>query len=238
RQRESASPPQGGVTSVEQFGFPFNRASLDLRRRTGHRGYINSDSGILSKMAWGVEELSTAERVGRAVMAGTDMFADTNDVDAVREAYVKGHFTAARLDEAATLLLEELFALGLFENPYSDPEEADRVVANPEASEAALDAHRRSVVLAKNQESTLPLRAEQLRGKKVYLELFQGGLTVRALDALRRRIAEAHPEVEFTTDHRGADVAILILRPFIGSYFEYVGIGDLARSEEHTSELQ
>lgn len=234
---EKSSTPQGRVTEFEQVGFAFNREILDLLRRMGHRGYINSDSGILSKMAWGVEELSTAERVGRAVMAGTDMFADTNDVDAVREAYVKGHFTAARLDEAATLLLEELFALGLFENPYADPEEADRVVANPEASEAALDAHRRSVVLAKNQESTLPLRAEQLRGKKVYLELFQGGLTVRALDALRRRIAEAHPEVEFTTDHRGADVAILILRPFIGSYFEYVGIGDLAIDDHSEVDL-
>ena len=225
---EKSSTPQGRVTEFEQVGFAFNREILDLLRQMGHRGYINSDSGVLSKMAWGVEELTTAERVGAAVMAGTDMFADTNDVDSVREAYVKGLFTSERLDEAARLLLEELFALGLFENPYADPEEADRVVANPEAAAAALDAHRRSVVLAKNHDSVLPLTAESLAGKRVYLELFAKDLLVKDLDALRRRIAEAHPGIDFTTDHRGADVAIVILAPFIGSYFEFVGIGDLA----------
>jgi len=225
---EKSSTPQGRVTEFEQVGFAFNREILDLLRQMGHRGYINSDSGVLSKMAWGVEELSTAERVGAAVMAGTDMFADTNDVESVREAFVTGRFTPERLDEAASLLLEELFALGLFEDPYADPEEADRVVAGAEATAAALDAHRRSVVLAKNHDATLPLTAESLAGRHVYLELFAKDLLVKDLDALRRRIAEAHPEVEFTTDHRGADVAIVLLAPFIGSYFEFVGIGDLA----------
>jgi beta-glucosidase len=161
-------------------------------------------------------------------MAGTDMFADTNDVDSVREAYVKGLFTSERLDEAASLLLGELFALGLFENPYADPEEADRVVANAEAAAAAKDAHRRSVVLAKNHDAVLPLTAEALAGKRVYLELFAKDLLVKDLEALRRGIVAAHPGIDFTTDHRGADVAIVILAPFIGSYFEFVGIGDLA----------
>lgn len=225
---EKSSTPQGRVAEFEQVGFAFNREILDLLRAMGHRGYINSDSGVLSKMAWGVEELSTAERVGRAVTAGTDMFADTNDVDSVREAYVQGLFTARRLDEAASLLLEELFALGLFENPYADPEEADRVVANPEATAAAQDAHRRSVVLAKNHGSVLPLTAESLAGRRVYLELFAKDLLVKDLEALRRQVTAAHPGIDFTTDHRGADIAIVILAPFIGSYFEFVGIGDLA----------
>jgi beta-glucosidase len=225
---EKSSTPQGRVTEFEQVGFAFNREILALLRAMGHRGYINSDSGVLSKMAWGVEDLTTAERVGRAVMAGTDMFADTNDVDSVREAYVKGLFTSERLDEAASLLLGELFALGLFENPYADPEEADRVVANAEAAAAAKDAHRRSVVLAKNHDAVLPLTAEALAGKRVYLELFAKDLLVKDLEALRRGIVAAHPGIDFTTDHRGADVAIVILAPFIGSYFEFVGIGDLA----------
>lgn len=226
--KEKSSTPQGRLKDFEQVGFAFNGEVLRLLRTMGHRGYINSDSGVLSKMAWGVEDLSTPERVGRAVMAGTDMFADTNDVASVREAYVKGCFTAERLDGAAALLLEELFALGLFENPYVDPEEADRVVQNAEARAAAKDAHRRSVVLAKNHGATLPLSTAGLQGRQVYVELFATGLTVKRLDALRRELAQAHPEVSFTTDYRHADVAILLLRPFIGSYFEFVGIGDLS----------
>ncbi|MGP9538955.1 glycoside hydrolase family 3 protein [Brachybacterium sp. AOP43-C2-M15] len=225
---EKSSTPQGRVTDFEQVGFAYNTEILDLLREMGHRGYINSDSGVLSKMAWGAEDLDTPERVGRAVMAGTDMFADTNDVAAVREAYVTGQFTAARLDEASALLLEELFALGLFEDPYADPEQADRVVQNAEARAAAEDAHRRSVVLAKNHQGTLPLTADSLAGTSVYVELFSKDLTVKELDALRRRLAEAHPAIAFTSDHRHADVAILLLRPVIGSYFEFAGIGDLS----------
>ncbi|MGP5007374.1 glycoside hydrolase family 3 protein [Brachybacterium tyrofermentans] len=225
---EKSSTPQGRLTEFEQVGFAFNREVLDLLRTMGHRGYINSDSGVLSKMAWGVEELTTAQRVGRAVMAGTDIFADTNDIASVREAFVSGHFTSQRLDEAAQLLLEELFALGLFENPYVDPEEADRVVASAEATAAAADAHRRSVVLAKNHDAVLPLRPDSLAGKTVYVELMEQGITVKALDALRSRLEQAHPEVEFTTDFRRADVAIVLMKPFVGAYFEFVGIADLA----------
>ncbi|MEE1649644.1 glycoside hydrolase family 3 N-terminal domain-containing protein [Brachybacterium sp. J144] len=235
---EKSATPQGRVTDFEQVGFAFNREILGLLRSMGHRGYINSDSGVLSKMAWGVEDLTTPERVGRAVMAGTDMFADTNDVASVREAYLAGEFTTQRLDEAARLLLAELFALGLFENPYVDPERADEVVANAEAVAAAQEAHRRSVVLAKNRAATLPLAAADLSGKRVYLELFARDLRVKELDALRSRIAAAHPEVEFTTDHRGADVAIVLMAPFIGSYFEFVGIGDLAIDEHSHVDLE
>ncbi|MGO3504952.1 MAG: glycoside hydrolase family 3 C-terminal domain-containing protein, partial [Brachybacterium tyrofermentans] len=130
--------------------------------------------------------------------------------------------------EAAQLLLEELFALGLFENPYADPEEADRVVASAEATAAAAEAHRRSVVLAKNHDATLPLRPDSLAGKTVYVELMEQGITVKTLDALRGRLEQAHPEVEFTTDFRRADVAIVLMKPFVGAYFEFVGIADLA----------
>ena len=194
----------------------------------GHTGYINSDSGVLSKMAWGVEDATTAQRVGLAVMAGTDMFADTNDVASVREAYLAGYFSPQRLDEAASRLLVELFELGLFENPYADPAEADRVVQNPEAVAAAEDAHRRSTVLAKNHGGVLPLATGDLQGKKVYVELMAKDLMVKELDALRRRLEQAHPEEEFTTDHRGADVAIVLMKPYEGSYFTFTGAIDLA----------
>lgn len=228
---EKSSLPQGRVQEFEQVGFAFNREILDLLRAMGHRGYVNSDSGVMSKMAWGVEDLTPAERVGRAVMAGTDMFADTNDVGSVREAFVSGAFTAERLDEAARVLLQELFALGLFENPYADPEEADRVVANAEAAAAAADAHRRSVVLAKNHAATLPLSSQALAGRTVYVELMEKDLTVKALDALRGRLEQAHPDVEFTTDFRRADVAVVLMKPFVGSYFDFVGITDLSIGE-------
>ena len=224
---EKSAMPQPPLEDFEQVGFAFNKPILDLLRSMGHRGYINSDSGILSKMAWGVTELNGPERVGRAVTAGTDIIADTNDVGSVRTAYVQGLFTTERLDEAARLLTAEMFALGLFDNPYVDPDRADEIVANDAYEEAAEAAHRKSVVLMKNHEGTLPLTADRLAGQKVYVELFESDLRVAKLDGLRRDLAAAHPGIEFTTDYRFADVAVVFLNPFTGDYFKATGLLDL-----------
>ncbi len=224
---EKSAMPQPPLDDFEQVGFAFNTAMLDLLRSMGHRGYINSDSGILSKMAWGVEELSVPERVGRAVMAGTDIIADTNDVGSIRTAYLQGLFSTERLDEAARLLTEELFALGLFDNPYVDPAVADQLVTNDAFAAAAENAHRRSVVLLKNHAQTLPLTTDKLAGRTVYVELFEADLRVAKLDALRAALAEAHPTVRFTTDYHHADVAVLFCNPSTGDYFHATGLLDL-----------
>jgi beta-glucosidase len=249
--KEKSATPQGRLAEFEQVGFAFNTEVLSLLRSMGYTGYINSDSGILNKMAWGVQELSVPERAGAAISAGTDIIADTNDVRSIREAFVKGLFPAERLDEAARLLLVELFALGLFEDPYVDPERADAVVANAEFQQAALEAHRRSVVLVKNPSRSdpaqgagtegdrrvLPLTEQGLSGRRVYVEMFEDGITVKRLDALRASIAREHPGVSFTTDFREADVAIVLARPFTGDYFRSIGLLDLTIDEHSGVDL-
>src|SRR5690625_7305236 len=92
--------------------------------------------------------------------------------------------------------------MGQYYDTVVNSKESDREVANAEAEAAAADAHRRSVVLAKNHHQTLPLRPESLRGKKVYVELMAKDLLVRDLDGLRDRLEAVHPEVDFTSDHR------------------------------------
>ena len=223
--------PQEPLAEFEDVGFAFNTGMLDLLRTMGHRGYVNSDSGVLSKMAWGVEELTVPQRVGKAVTAGTDLFADTNDVGSIREAFLGGQFTAERLDESARLLTEEMFALGLFDNPYVDPGRADEVVANAGFEAAAREAHLRSVVLLKNRAQVLPLRPDRLAGRRVYVELFEADLRVAKLDELRSALETAHPEIAFTTDYREADVAVLFVNPSTGDYFRASGLLDLAIGE-------
>ncbi|PWH05237.1 beta-glucosidase [Brachybacterium endophyticum] len=233
--KEKSAAPQGRLTEFEPVGFAFNHEILALLRSMGHTGYINSDSGILNKMAWGVEGLSVPERAGAAIAAGTDIIADTNDVHSIREAFTKGLFSPARLDEAAHGLLVELFTLGLFENPYVDPAHADEVVDNARARAAALEAHRRSVVLVKNPvragSPVLPLTPQALQGKRVYVELFEKDLTVARLDALRASIRADHPAASFTTDFHDADVAILLPNPSTGDYFRSTGLLDLTIDE-------
>ena len=53
--------------------------------------------------------------------------------------------------------------LGLFENPYVDPQHALDVVANPEAQKLADEAHRKSIVLLRNDKNLLPLNDAKLK---------------------------------------------------------------------------
>jgi beta-glucosidase len=70
-----------------------------------------------------------------------------------------GELTEARLDTSVQRVLVEKFALGLFENPYVDPEAAARSVGTEAFRIAALDAQRRALVLLENGSGFLPLRA-------------------------------------------------------------------------------
>lgn len=60
---------------MQQVGFAFNKEFIQglLRDQMGHDGYVNSDSGIIGNMDWGVEELDVPEKCGYAVNAGTDI---------------------------------------------------------------------------------------------------------------------------------------------------------------------
>jgi beta-glucosidase len=56
------SLPEG--TEFEEVGFAYNKGIVNdiLRNRMGFKGIINSDTGILTGMAWGVENLTKPER--------------------------------------------------------------------------------------------------------------------------------------------------------------------------------
>lgn len=57
----------------------------------GFEGYINSDTGIVHNMSWGVEMLDIPERIGFAVNhAGVDLISGLYDNEAGMEAYMRG----------------------------------------------------------------------------------------------------------------------------------------------------
>ena len=169
-------------------------------------------------MAWGVDDLSVPERVGKAVMAGTDIIADTNDVGSIREAYLRGLFSPERLDEAARRLTEEMFALGLFDNPYVDPERADAVVANDRFAEAASEAH---LEVGGSDEEPRRHAAPWARpvGREARSMSSCSSPTCGSPSSMG--CAPTSPQrtqtSPFTTDYADADVAVLFLNPFTGT---------------------
>lgn len=116
-------------------------------------------------MPWGVETLSKAERFAKALDAGVDQFGGVADADIIVQLVRSGRVTEARVDDSARRLLTLMFDLGLFENPYVDPEAARSIVGAPDIKAQAEEAQRRSVVLLENHNALLPLRP----GLKVWL---------------------------------------------------------------------
>lgn len=223
----------------EEVGFTFNHYFLQgiLREKLGFKGYVNSDSGITDKMGWGVEDKSKAERFAKAINAGTDLVSDTNDIENLKIAIENGWISQKRIDEANVRLLTEMFALGLFDDrTYVSPEHATSVVSTPANWEAAYKAHKKSVTILKNHNQTLPLTAEKLVNKKVYVEVFHKE-PQRATSYTEKARQECQELGHFTlTDnYEEADIAILFLNPKSGAYFSATpGLLELELCENKT----
>ena len=228
----------GEKLEFQPFGFAYNRPFIQemLREQMGFEGYINSDTGIVHNMSWGVEMLDIPERIGFAVNhAGVDLISGLYDNEAGMEAYMRGKnayyethpipegfqkeqliLTDEALDRAVARTLQELFELGMFENPYRDPKEAVKAVAEQKDWDAAAKAHRQSVVLLKNKD-VLPLTEEKLKGKNIYVEAFHKDAeqSKKSTEALK----EMFSGVMLTENLQEADFAILMISPSSGEYF-------------------
>jgi beta-glucosidase len=154
---------------LEQVGAGFNSQLLQglLRGSYGFGGLVLSDWAIMNDltesgrtgepaqgpadiaMPWGVDGLSRIERVAKGVNAGLDQIGGENDPSALLAAIARGLVSEQRIDESARRVLVQKFAMGLFEDPFVDPELAASVVGSAEfAAEGASAGRRSPVVLA------------------------------------------------------------------------------------------
>ncbi len=237
---EKSGFPQNGVDHFdEEIAFAYNKQFITgfLRGQLGFDGYVNSDSGVISGMSWGAEDLSKPGRAARVLKAGTDMVSGETDPAPFLEAMKTGLVGQDVVDRALCRLFKELFVLGLFENPYVDEKAANTLVNTPETKAVAYQAHLDSVVLLKNKANLLPLTAEKLAGKKIYVEMMmRTDYTEAELAAMARSgsasnpketveafaglVRKNHPELTIVDDYHDADIALLFLKPASGSYFE------------------
>lgn len=136
--------------------------------------YDNRSIDSFDGKCWGVEELTVAQRHYECLKAGVDQFGGNNDKGPVLEAYAMwveefGQESAdQRFRESAKRLLLNSFRTGLFENPYLDPEASAATVGKPEYMEKGYQAQLKSVVLVKNSDNILPMKADEGR-LKVYV---------------------------------------------------------------------
>ena len=167
----------------ENVGNSYSKFIIEdlLRKREGYDGVVCTDWGItgdaLPSMGGfgttphGVENMPEAEKYLKILSNGVDMFGGCNRKEPVLQAYVMGcekygeEVMRQRMEQSAARILTLMFRVGLFENPYLDPQESAKIVGAPEFVEAGLEAQRRSVVLLKNRENILPLK----KGTRIYV---------------------------------------------------------------------
>lgn len=166
---------RGKLTSTEEVGSAYSKELItDLARDTmGFDGYVNSDSGIITVQTYGVEDMTIPERYAKAISAGTDVIGgNPSDVESIIKAVEDGLLPKEDLDRANYRRLLSLFKTCRVDNPYLNPDHADKVrEENFEgAKKAAYTANQKAVVLVKNHNNVLPMQ----KGKKVYIECFKG----------------------------------------------------------------
>ena len=138
-----------------------NKHLLDdiLRQEWGFDGILVSDYfGItdLKNLHHVVGTYDEAAKV--ALEAGVDVelpYADAfhSLIDDVKD----GRVREAVIDRSVARVLRVKFLAALFDDPYVDPDQAEKITNNPEFQKLALKAAREAIVLLKNQGNLLPL---------------------------------------------------------------------------------
>ena len=107
----------------------------------------------------GVENLSPKERMLKVIEAGCDQFGGEDTPEQLIALVKEGKLSEERIDISVRRLLRDKFTLGLFENPYVDPDKALKITTTNYKRNKAEQAQIKSTVLLKN-ETVLPIKKD------------------------------------------------------------------------------
>ena len=145
-----------------------------LRNEWGFKGFLVSDYYAIWELSHrpdthghGVAQ-DRKEAAKLAVKAGVNMELPEPDCYlSLAELVREGTLKEKELDELVAPLLYYKFKLGLFEDPYVAPAEAERVVASQANRTLALQAARETITLLKNENNLAPLDPGKIKALAV-----------------------------------------------------------------------
>ena len=127
-------------------------------------GMVVSDyTGVNEMIAHGFAK-DDQDAAQLALNAGMDMdMVGATFMNTLKKSYEEGKVSIEVINDACKRVLDVKYDLGLFEDPYrySDEKREKETIYKPEFLEAALEVAKKSMVLLKNEKSTLPLRKDQ-----------------------------------------------------------------------------
>jgi beta-glucosidase len=171
-----------------------------LRQEWGYRGFVTSDGdGLQMLVNTHHVAANKAEAARRAIAAGVDY--DLSDGSVYRtlvRQVQEGTVPLTEVDRATARMLTAKFRLGLFDNPYVDPDKAEEITSSAEHRQLAQKAAEEVVVLLKNEKNLLPLSLDKLKTIAVIgpnaADVHLGGYSrepahgVSILDGIRQRV--------------------------------------------------
>jgi beta-glucosidase len=208
---------QSPTQQFEEVGAAFNKTLITtlLRGYMGFKGYVNTDSGVMCNPPagvctdWGVDSLTIPQRYAKAVNAGVSLFSESTNPQPLIDAVNQGLLTEADLSPSVRFLLTEMFNLGLFENPYVDPAQAQIVARSAGAQMVADQAHRESIVLMRNDRHVLPVT----NPVNLYVEVVTSGTAAATQTASLKALFANDPVVHIVDNVAQANAALLWLFP-------------------------
>ncbi len=174
-----------------------------LRQEWGFRGFVTSDGGGLQMLVETHHVAADfADAARQALAAGIDY--DLSDGSVYRtllDQVKQGKVPEWQIDRAVSRVLTAKFRLGLFENPYVDPDYAERITNCSAHRELAEKTAEKAIVLLKNEGNLLPLDLTKLKTIAVIgpnaADVHIGGYArepghgVSILDGIRERVGTA-----------------------------------------------
>lgn len=172
--REVFLPPwEAGITKAGALGVMATYPTIDgvpvhssyeimtelLRHELGFEGLVLSEGNGVNTLVYTGMALNEKEAGAMAANAGMDVSISfeqgylTEMIENVEEGIVP----ESVIDRSVKRILRTKFMLGLFENPFVNPEKAKKVVHTSGHQETALEAAREGIVLLKNDKMLLPL---------------------------------------------------------------------------------
>lgn len=174
-----------------------------LRQEWGFDGYVVSDGGGLQMLYQTHHVAADKEEAARkALAAGVDFdLSDGSVYRTVLEQVKDGRIPVAQLDRSVRRVLGVKFRLGLFENPFVDPDHAEKITNSPEHQALAQKAAEEEITLLKNEKNLLPLDPKKLETIAVIgpnaTDVHLGGYSrdpgrgVSILDGIRARLGSS-----------------------------------------------
>jgi len=157
----------GTMSSYNDYdGIPISGSTywlIDrLRGDFNFDGYVVSDSDAV-EFLYSKHHVAESPKgaVREAVNAGLNVRTTFSPPEKyilpLRECVKDGSVSMQTIDSRVRDVLRVKYRLGLFDHPYVDPAQADKVVMTPDHMATALRASRESIVLLKNDKNVLPL---------------------------------------------------------------------------------